>query len=315
MTIEADIGKLAEMVNGRIDGRPETSEKLTGTCPVDNYAPGKVSFVRSPRYVQYLKDLQGAVIVMPEELSGHCRDYPQNTYIIVRDAADAMITLQEYFYGRRSVKEGFASSAVIDESAVIGEGVSIGEYAVIGRKVTIGSGTVIYPNVIVYENCRIGRDCVIDSGTVIGSAGFRIEQDPAQKTIRRMPHAGAVVIGDRVEIGANTTIDRATFEGSATEIGDDTKIDNLVQVGHNTNIGARNVVAAHSCIGGSVRTGDDVWIGIGVTVSNGVTIGDRTKLLVNAVVAYDVSDEEIVSGFYAMPHEEWKQLWQGWRKA
>ena len=128
--------------------------------------------------------------------------------------------------------------------------------------------------------------------------------------VRKMLHVGGVVIGDRVEIGANSAIDRATFEGGATIISDDVKIDNLVHIGHNAKIGARTLLAAQTCISGSVKIGEDVWIGAGVTVSDSVSIGNRAKILLNAVVAYDVEDDEIMSGFYAMPHQQWKQAYK-----
>lgn len=316
MVIEADIKTLAGMVRGRIAGVYNPAERLSGTCSVDNFLRGKITFIRKESYSGYLNELHDAVIILPESLEAYAGRYPENAYIIVDDAAEAMITLQDYFYGEshQPVKEGIAHSAVIDESAEIGDGVCIGENVVIGRNAVIGSGTVIHPNAVIHDNCRIGRYCTIYSGAVIGSSGFRITQNPERKTIRRMIHAGNVVIGDRAEIGANTTIDRATFENDSTEIGDDARIDNLVQIGHNARIGARNVIAAHSCIGGSVRTGTDAWTGIGVTVSSGVKIGNRAKLLLNAVVAYDVPDDEAVSGFYAMPHRTWKKLWENWRK-
>jgi len=316
MTIEADVNAIADMVKGRITGSFDSGLKIIGTCSIDNYVPDKISFIRNEKYAGYAADLRDAVILIPEDLADYCEKYPQNVYILVEDPAVAMMDIQDFFYGDLSDfgKEGTASSARIDETAEIGDGVYIGENVVIGRNVVIGSGTRIHPNVSVYENCRLGSDCVIDSGACIGTPGFRIEQDVPQKTVRRMLHVGSVVIGDRVEIGANTTIDRATFENDATEIADDVKIDNLVQIGHNAGIGARNVIAAQTCIGGSVKTGEDVWIGIGVTVSNGVKIGDRAKLLLNAVVAYDVPDDEVVSGFYAMPHRTWKNLWEKWRK-
>jgi UDP-3-O-[3-hydroxymyristoyl] glucosamine N-acyltransferase len=126
--------------------------------------------------------------------------------------------------------------------------------------------------------------------------------------VRKLLHVGRVVIGDRVEIGANSTIERATFQGDATILCDDVKLDPLVHIGHNVTIGARSCIA-QSGIGGSTNIGEDAWIGTGVTISNGLSIGNRVKVLLNAVVAYDVKDDEIVSGFYAMPHKQWKRVW------
>lgn len=153
----------------------------------------------------------------------------------------------------------------------------------------------------------IGEDTFIHPSAQIGVDGFRFEQDIKNKTVIKILPAGGVIIGDRVEIGANSVIARATFEEQSTIIGNDVKIDNLVHIGHNAVIRARTLIAAMSCISGSVKIGEDVWIGAGVTVSNGIKVGNRAKLLLNAVAAYDVPDDEIVSGFYAMPHRQWKK--------
>ena len=186
--------------------------------------------------------------------------------------------------------------------------------SVIFDDVVIGNGTYIYPNVCIYKNCEIGDDCIIHSGVQIGIDGFRFEQNSDQKSVRKMLHVGKVEIGDRVEIGANSTIDRATFQDSATILSDDVKIDDQVHIGHNAKIGARTCIAAQTCISGSVKIGEDVFVGAGVTVSDGVNIGNRAKLLLNAVVAYDVGEDEMVSGFYAMPHRQWKRAFKNFKK-
>ncbi len=332
--MEISVAELASKLNGRIVGSLSEGMTVTGTCAVDNYAANKVTFVRNVKYGEFLAKLQNAVVLLPESLTDLCEKYPQNTYIIVKDILNSLMDVQDFFYGDELLieDEGIATTAKIDKSAKIGRHVYIGEYVCIGKKVvigdntkimdnacifhnvTIGSGTLIYPGVCIYQGCQIGNDCIIDAGAVIGADGFRYEQFVERKMVRKMLHVGGVVIGDRVEIGANTAIDRATFEGEATIISDDVKIDNLVHVAHNVKIGARTLIVTQSCIGGSTRIGEDVWIGIGAAISNGLSIGHRARVLLNAVVAYDVKDDEIVSGFYAMPHKQWKQVWAKWRE-
>lgn len=304
-------------------------QSVKGTCALDKYVDGTVSFVKNLKYAGMLAKLHGAVIVIPEDLSSFCERYPQNIYIVVKNAASSMMDIQAFFYSDQSVirEEGISVTARVDKTAKVGKEAYIGENAWIGKNVIIGArtkilhnssvlddvvigdDTYIYPGVCVYAKCQIGNNCLIHSGARIGPDGFRFEQDIENKMVRKMYHAGSVIVGDRVEIGANTAIDRATFEGEATTIGSDAKIDNLVHIGHNVKIGSRTLIAALSCIGGSDRIGDDVWIGIGATISNSVTVGNRAKILLNAVVAYDVPEDEIVSGFYAMPHKRWKQVW------
>ncbi len=334
MIAEMTITGLAKIVGGKTKGNLQEEIKVTGTCAIDNYIENKVSFVRNRKYGEMLSQLQNAVVLVPDNLADLCEKYPQNTYIVVENVENSLMDVQELFYSDRLIitKEGISPTAKVDESAEIGNQVYIGEHVYIGENVVIGdktkvmhnscladnvsvgSGTYIYPSVCIYENCRIGNDCLIHSGVRIGVDGFRFEQDIGQKRVRKMIHVGVVVIGNRVEIGANSAIDRATFEGDATIISDDVKIDNLVHIGHNARIGARTVIVTQSCIGGSDKIGEDVWIGIGAAISNGVTVGNRARVLLNAVVAYDVGEDEVVSGFYAMPHRQWKQVWTKWKE-
>ena len=330
MTREINISELADMLDGRIEGRFDKNDRVKGSCAIDKYISGKVSFIKNLKYGEMLAQLQDAVVVVPQSMSTFCQKYPQNTYIVVQDVAGSMMSLSEFFYADRIalLEEGISPTASIDSSAIIGKGSYIGENVYIGRKVTIGersrilqnscifddvligNGTYIHPHVCVYKDCQIGNDCLIHSGARIGPDGFRFTQDIDRGLVRKWLHVGKVIIGDRVEIGANCTIDRATFEDDATILADDVKLDDQVHIGHNTKILARSLIAAQTCISGSVKVGEDVWIGAGVTISNNVSVGDRAKVLLNAVVAYDVLEDEMVSGFYAMPHKQWKIAYQ-----
>lgn len=334
MAKEISIIKLANMLKGRIVGSFTEGVTVTGTCAIDNYVRKKVSFVRNKKYGEMLAQLQNAVVLIPEDLLELCERFPRNTYIVVKDVLNSMMDIQDFFYGNQLpiVAVAISSSAKIDGSAKIGSEVYIGENVYIGRdvvigdktkvlhssclldNVTIGSGTHIYPAVCIYGGSQIGKDCIIHSGVCIGADGFRFEQNIEQKLLQKWLHVGKVIIGNRVEIGANSTIDRATFLDDATVLSDDVKLDDQVHIGHNAQIGARTLIAAQTCISGSVKIGDDVWIGAGVTVSNGVRIGDRAKVLLNAVVASDVAEDEIMSGFYAMPHRQWKRVFRKWKE-
>lgn len=324
------IAELADMVKGKVVGNLHEEMMISGTCAIDRYVSGKVSFVSNQKYGETLAQLKNAIVLISKSLAEFCEKYPQNVYIVVEDATNSLMDVQEFFYKDQPIiaQEGMSLTAKINKSAkigkqvYIGENVYVGENVVIGDKteilhnsclfdnVTIGSGTYIYPGVCIYKNCRIGNDCLIHSGVRIGVDGFRFEQDMERKMVRKMLHVGKVIIGDRVEIGANSVIERATFEGVATIISDDVKLDNLVLIGHNAKIGARTAIAGQSCIAGGVKIGEDAWIGIGASISDNVSIGNRVKILLNAVVAYDVAEGEMVSGFYAMPHRQWKRVYR-----
>jgi UDP-3-O-[3-hydroxymyristoyl] glucosamine N-acyltransferase len=319
------IEELASICDGYLVRHCEDTKEIIGSCSIDNYLANHVSFIKNYKYLKYLYDLNEATLIIAEDIVADCLKYPQNHYIIVKDVPKAIIKVQEVFYKNYFLLtyKGISPQAFIDSSVRIGSNCFIAHNVTIGKNViieddvrimpnsvildnvTIGRGTFIYPNVCIYNSCKVGEDCLIHAGVVIGIDGFRFEHDILNKKVIKMYHAGSVVIGNRVEIGANTTIDRATFENTSTLIGNDVKIDNLVHIGHNITIGSRTTIAASSCIGGSTLIGEDVWIGIGVTISNNIKIGDRAKLLVNAVIARNVPADATYSGFYAMPHEKW----------
>jgi len=330
MLKQLSISALAEIVEGRIVGSFSQDIEITGTCAVDRYTSNKVAFVRNEKYGELLSQLQEAIVLIPESLAGLCSRYPQNIYIVVEDVVSSLMDLQDFFYEDQTAvtEQGISSTAKVDQSARIGKQVYIGENVCIGKNVLIGDGTKvmhncciadsvtigndthIYPGTCIYKNCQIGNHCIIHSGVRIGRDGFRFEQDIEHRKVRKMISAGRVIIGDRVEVGANCTIDRATFENDATTIFDDVKLADQAHIGHNASIGARTCIAVQTCVSGSARIGEDVWVAPGVTISDNVKIGDRARLLLNAVVAYDVPEDEIVSGFYAMPHKRWKQVYK-----
>lgn len=327
MTKEINIVELANMVKAEITGNFK-DVRITGTCAIDKYVENKISFIKNKKYGEMLAPLRNAIILIPKELIEFSEKYPQNFYIVVEDVLNSLIDIQDFFYNDQFIimEKGIAQTAKIDSTAEIGRELYLGENVYIGKNVVIGDEvkilnnsvildnvvigdrTYIYPDVSVYKNCEIDEDCVIHSGVRVGVDGFRFEQNTERKSVRKMLHVGKVVIGNRVEIGANSTIDRATFQDNATILSDDVKLDDQVHIGHNAQIGARTCIAAQTCISGSVKIGEDVFVGAGVTVSDGVSIGNRAKLLLNAVVAYDVTEDEMVSGFYAMPHRQWKRV-------
>lgn len=334
MKMIINITDLASKMGGRIKGSFNKEAGITGTCPIDDYAESKVSFVKNRKYGQLLAGLENAIVLLPKDMEDLCDKYPENTYILVENVAHSMMDIQNFFYKDQFVidKCGIYKTAQIDSSAQIGENVYIGGNVYIGENVLIGSGTkilnnscildhsvigqntYIYPNVCIYMNSEIGNGCIIHAGAQIGVDGFRFEQDIERKEVVKIYHVGKVIIGNRVEIGANCTIDRATFENSSTILANDVKLDDQVHIGHNAEVRERTLIAAQTCLSGSVKIGQDTWIGAGVTISNGVHIGDRAKVLLNAIVAYNVAEDQIVSGFYAMPHDEWKSAWKRLKK-
>ncbi|MCC7052652.1 MAG: UDP-3-O-(3-hydroxymyristoyl)glucosamine N-acyltransferase [Gemmatimonadaceae bacterium] len=167
------------------------------------------------------------------------------------------------------------------------------------RNVRIGAGCVVEPNATVLERSVLGAGVVLRSGCTIGSQGFEFKRVDGR--ILAVTHAGGVRLGDAVEVQANSAISRAVF-GGFTELGSETKLDNLVHVAHNVRIGRRCLLAASAMIAGSATLGDDVWVGPGVSVSSGVTVGDGATLTIGAVVTRDVDPGQRVTGNFAVDH-------------
>lgn len=172
---------------------------------------------------------------------------------------------------------------------------------VAAQDVRIGRRTVIEPHVTILERSLIGDDVIIRAGAVVGSQGFEFKRFGQE--VFAVAHAGGVRLGDRVEVQANCAISRAVF-GGFTELGDDTKLDNLVHVAHNVRIGRRCLLAACAMVAGTVTIGDDVWVGPGATISSGLRIGDRASITLGAVVTRDVASGQRVTGHFAIDHDK-----------
>jgi len=295
----------------------DPNQEITGAASLAEAQPGEVSFFSDPRYGPLLRKTRASALFVLPDVS----DAISLAQIRVANPSKAFEQIVIKF-GPKPVMypPGIHPTAVVDPSAKLGPGVSIqpnvvieadarigdetviGASTLVGRESSIGASCLIYPRVTIRERTRIGSNVIIHSGAVIGSDGFGFEFVDGQH--RKIPQLGIVQIDDNVEIGANTTIDRARF--GRTWIQEGVKIDNLVQIAHNVVIGKHSVIAAQTGISGSTRVGELVQMGGQVGIVGHVTIGDRAMIGAQSGVSKDVSGGTWF-GYPAMPIEETKR--------
>jgi UDP-3-O-[3-hydroxymyristoyl] glucosamine N-acyltransferase len=307
------LSELARRVDGVIV-RTGHEMPLTGMAALDAAGPGDISFLGNEKYHrQFLETKAGAVIV-PQGVA----DGPAGTALVaVENPTLAFSAVVRHFAAEtRKFEPGIDGRAIVDPSAsfnplrvrihpgavimagaVIGDGSEIGPSSVIGEAARIGPDSRLHANIHVYDRCVIGARAIIHSGAVIGSDGYGYEFSEGRHL--KIDQVGIVEIGDDVEIGANTTIDRARF--GKTLIGDGTKIDNLVQIGHNVVIGKHCLIVAQTGISGSSRLGDYVTVAGQVGIAGHVTIGDRAVLTARTGVTADLPGGETYAGKPAQP--------------
>jgi UDP-3-O-[3-hydroxymyristoyl] glucosamine N-acyltransferase len=287
--MEFTAAQIAGFLNGTIEGNPDV--KVFNLSKIDDGKPGTLTFLANPKYTSYIYTTEAAVIVVNDDFIA-LQPVP-GTMIRVADAYSAFATLLEMFDQSKNVSEGISSNSVIAYSAKLGENVSVGDFTVIGKNVVLGKNVVIhpqvfvgnnvtigdhstlYPGVKVYHDCMIGSNCTLHSGVVIGSDGFGFAP-VAGNNYQKIPQLGNVILEDNVEIGSNTTIDRATL--GSTIIRKGVKLDNLIQVGHNAEIGENTVIAAQTGISGSTKIGKNCMIGGQVGIVGHITIADDVKI-------------------------------------
>ena len=285
------LDELAERLGVRLHG--DGSIEIRGVAGIREAKPGEITFLGNPKYVAYLNTTQASAIIMSEVQPGlrlPVLEAPQPYMTFVQ-------TLKLFSVSRRDVVPGIHPTAILGKGVHLGEEISIGPYVVIGDEasigdrvaimagcfvgaaVSIGAESFIYPNVVIREGCIVGRRIIVHSGVVIGSDGFGFQRDG--DTIHKIPHIGNVEIGDDVEIGANSTIDRATT--GSTRIGNGTRIDNLVMIAHNVQIGTNSILCGQVGISGSAVIGDGVTIAGQAGLAGHIEVGD--VIMVVAVAA------------------------------
>lgn len=311
------VAELAALTGAAVVGENGEGERiLTDVAPLETAESHHLSFLANHRYLDAFRECKaGAVLVHPKAVSAA----PSGVVLLTAtDPYMAFARAARAFYPPNPPQTGIAPSASIEPTATLGADVSIGHFAVIGAGASIGARSVIGPQTVIAEGVVIGDECVIGAnvtishsligdrvtifpGARIGQDGFGFASDKSGHL--RIPQLGRVLIGDDVEVGANTTIDRGA--GPDTVIGAGAMIDNLVQIGHNTVIGRGCVIVAQAGMAGSTRLGDFVMLGGQVGVAGHLTIAPGTKIAAKSGVMRDIPDPSVVGGIPAVPMTQW----------
>ncbi|MGZ8447326.1 MAG: UDP-3-O-(3-hydroxymyristoyl)glucosamine N-acyltransferase [Candidatus Deferrimicrobiaceae bacterium] len=308
---------LADRIGARLVGDGE--RVVAGIAPIEEAGPGQVTFLANPKYTRIAKDSKATAIIAKEVVPG-----AQTAFLLSDNPYFAFACAMEAFHPPARPAPGISDKAVVDPSARLGRDVTVAPFVVIqegaevgdrtalfpgvyvGKGVTIGPDCLAYPHVVLYHDVTVGSRVILHAGCVIGSDGFGFA--PTAEGFRKIPQVGTVEIGDDVEIGANTTIDRAAL--GVTRISRGTKLDNLVQVGHNVVIGSDTVIAAQAGISGSVRIGSRVMIGGQAGLAGHLEVEDGIQLGAKSGVpnSLRVSEARVWSGIPAMPHPVWLRM-------
>jgi UDP-3-O-[3-hydroxymyristoyl] glucosamine N-acyltransferase len=308
--------ELAEMLGGELCGDGRIA--IDGVATIEDAEAGDITFVASSHYTKFLDTTRAsAVIAAPDVECPIPSIRMENPYVGFLTALAAFEEDMAQKYPR-----GVHETAIIDPSAGLGDNVAIGPFCYVGPNAqvgdnstlvfgvyvgtatTIGDDCLIYANVTIREGCEVGSRVIMHPGAVVGSDGFGYVKESGAH--RKIPQIGGVVIEDDVELGANTTVDRATV--GATRIGRGTKIDNVVHVAHNSTIGKNTVMAAQTGMAGSVKIGDDVVIAGQVGIGDHVTIGDGVIVAGQSGVSANVKPGKTVSGQPARDHRLAKRI-------
>ncbi|HEY1165838.1 MAG TPA: UDP-3-O-(3-hydroxymyristoyl)glucosamine N-acyltransferase [Chitinophaga sp.] len=293
--------QLATMLDGKLEGNPEV--KVSNIAKIEEAGDGMLSFIANPKYEEFIYSTQASILIVNESLVTERPVKP--TLIRVKDAYSSFALLLEKYKQLVGNKTGIQQPSYIPASVKMGANVFVGAFAYLGENVVLGNivkiypgvylgdnvivndDSVIYPGVKVYDNCVLGCRVILHAGCVVGGDGFGFAPQP-DGSYKKVPQIGNVVIHDDVEIGANTTIDRATM--GSTVIRKGVKLDNLIQVAHNVDIGVNTVIAAQTGVSGSTKIGKNCVIGGQVGMVGHIHIADNTKINAQSGLSKSITD-------------------------
>jgi UDP-3-O-[3-hydroxymyristoyl] glucosamine N-acyltransferase len=307
------LAELARVLGATCHG--DQDQEITGVEGIEQAGPGQLTFVANPKYTPFARTTKAAAVLVTEDFEpiAAATLRTANPYLAFARAIDVFHPAPQY-------PAGIHPTAVIDPSATIGEGAHIGPYVVVGADVSIGQGATLLPHVVIYpkvkigdyffahahsvvrESCQLGDHVILQNGAIVGSDGYGFAKEDGG-TWHKITQSGAVVLGDQVEIQANSCIDRASVGN--TEIARGTKVDNLVQVGHGSTVGENTLLCSQVGLAGSSHVGKNVVLAGQVGVVGHSLIGDGVIVTAQSGVPGDVAPGSVISGSPAFEHRRW----------
>lgn len=304
--------QIASVLNGTVEGDPTVI--VNSFSKIEEGKPGSLTFLANPKYTNYIYSTEASVVLVNNDFKS---EHPvKATLVRCANAYASLAILLDMVEKSKPVKKGIEAMSFVAESATVGEDVYVGAFsyvsdkAVIGKNVkiypqsyigdgvVIGDNTIVYAGVKIYYGCKIGKNCILHSGCVIGSDGFGFAPE-SDGSYKKIPQMGMVILEDDVEIGANTTIDRAVMD--ATIIRQGVKLDNLIQIAHNVEIGQNTVMAAQVGISGSTKIGKQCMFGGQVGLGGHITIGDGANIGAQSGIISNIKAGEKLLGSPAVP--------------
>ncbi len=316
--MEFTASQIAGILEGEIEGNPEIAvHKLS---KIEEGEAGSLTFLANPKYTPYVYSTEASIIIVNKDFVPE--QSLSTTLIKVEDAYKSFSKLLAYYDQVKSTKTGIENPVYISDSAVYGSDCYLGAFCYVGNNVRLGDNVKIYPNAFIgdnvvigdntivfagakiYSETQIGRDCVVHSGAIIGADGFGFtpENDGAYS---KVPQTGNVILEDHVDVGAGTTIDRATLGSTVLRRG--VKLDNQIQIAHNVEIGEHTVIAAQTGVAGSTKIGKHCMIGGQVGIVGHILIGDRVKIQAQSGIGRNVRDDEVLQGSPALNYGDFNK--------
>ncbi len=301
---------LAALTGGKVEG--DENVLIKGFAKIEDAKEGDITFIANPKYSHFIHTTKASAVLVGNDFDPEGSVTP--TLIRVDDPYATLAELLRQLESMKSKPNGIEQPCFIAEGVEVPENAYIGAFAYIGKGAKLGRNVMIYPQayvgdgvvigddtvvragVKIYEGCRIGSRCIIHSGAVVGADGVGLA--PNGNRYEKIPQTGVVVIGDDVEIGANTTIDRATF--GQTTVGDGTKLDNLIQIAHNVSIGKNNVFASQSGVAGSTKIGDNNMVGGQCGFAGHLKIGDFNEFGAQSGIHRNIGNGNRLIGYPAI---------------